>query len=94
MSTITSNDISNWLTDYISKLVQLPIDQIQPDAEFTSFGIDSSGAVGLAVDLSDWAGISLDPTLVYDYPTIEALSEYAARMVHSAQTGAKSAAPA
>jgi acyl carrier protein len=83
MSTVTSNNVSHWLTEYISKLVQLPIAEIQPDAEFSTFGIDSSGAVGLAVDLGDWAGVSVEPTLVYDYPTIDALSEHVVHLVRN-----------
>jgi acyl carrier protein len=83
MSSTSVNEISAWLADYIANLVQIPPNEVVPDREFTSFGIDSSGAVGLAVDLGYWVGIEIDPTLVYDYPTIESISQYIADKLKS-----------
>ncbi|MEL6606584.1 MAG: acyl carrier protein, partial [Cyanobacteria bacterium J06614_10] len=39
-------------------------------------GLDSSAAIGLTGDLEDWLGQSVDPTLLYDYPTVDALVAY------------------
>ncbi|UXY13619.1 acyl carrier protein [Chitiniphilus purpureus] len=83
MPAMNTQDILTWLTHYVSKLVQLPVEEIAPDREFTSFGIDSAAAVGLAVDMGDWIGIEVDPTLVYDYPTIEAISHHVAELVRA-----------
>ncbi len=81
MSITSAQEIQSWLTDYIANLMRVSPDEIQPDNEFTSFGIDSATAVGLSIDLGDWLGIKLDPTLVYDHPTIEAVSEHIAAML-------------
>lgn len=78
MSSKNSSDISVWLVDYIAKLVRIPAADVATDQEFTSFGIDSTAAVGLAVDLGDWVGMEIDPTLVYDYSTIETISRHVA----------------
>src|SRR5207249_2733002 len=43
-----------------------------------SFGLGSLQAVGLAGDLQEWLGRPLSPTLVYEYPTIEALAQHLA----------------
>lgn len=45
---------------------------------FDRYGLDSSVAVGLTGDLEDWLETKLDPTLLYDYPTIEGLSQHLA----------------
>jgi hypothetical protein len=52
-------------------------------------GLDSLAAVELAEALESTLGVSLSPTLAYEYPTIEALSIYLA----SAQDRATVAAP-
>lgn len=88
---MNAEQISSWLTDYISKVAQIPLQETLPDREFTSFGIDSSAAVGLSVDLGDWAGIEIDPTLVYDYPTIELISEFVANKLNSVKPATQSA---
>lgn len=43
------------------------------------FGLDSLFAVSLAADLQEWLGRSVSPTLVYEYPTIDALARFLAR---------------
>ena len=42
------------------------------------FGIGSLQAVRLAAELEEWLGRKLAPTLVYDYPTIDALAGFLA----------------
>ena len=46
---------------------------------FTRYGLESRDAVAISGELQDWLGRALAPTLVYDYPNIEAL---AAHLVH------------
>ena len=69
-----ASDIQTWLTDYICRVLQVPAEEVLPDREFTSFGLDSAAAVGLSVDLGAWLGSEVDPTVTYDYPTIESVS--------------------
>ena len=40
------------------------------------YGLDSRAAVTLAGDLEDWLGRPVPVTLVWDYPTIEEISEH------------------
>jgi acyl-CoA synthetase (AMP-forming)/AMP-acid ligase II len=40
------------------------------------YGLDSSAAVGLTGDLEDWLETEIDPTLLYDYPTVEAIVKH------------------
>lgn len=70
----TKKQISNWLISYTSQLVEMNSEDIDPSLPFESYGIDSTGAVGLSGDLSNWLGLPLDANLIYDHPTIDALS--------------------
>jgi acyl carrier protein len=92
MSSMKAHEIQAWLTDYISKLMQIPPEEALLDREFTSFGIDSAAAVGLSVDLGDWLGIEIDPTLVYDHPTIESVSAYIAEKLLAEEPASRTVA--
>ena len=69
-------DIRKWLTDYLAYLVGEPADSIDAARSFDRYGIDSAAAVSLVGDLEQWMGLELDPTIVYDYPNIDQLSDY------------------
>ncbi|HVC19686.1 MAG TPA: MupA/Atu3671 family FMN-dependent luciferase-like monooxygenase [Vicinamibacterales bacterium] len=66
--------IAAWLTTRIAALAKRPADRIEPQAPFSSFGLDSVTIVGLSGDLSAFVGRDLPPTLLYDFPSIERLS--------------------
>ena len=45
---------------------------------FDRYGLSSMTAVLMTGEMEDWLGRTLDPTLPYDYPTIETLSQFLA----------------
>ena len=51
---------------------------LSKDAPFMSAGLDSLGAIELRNMLEDSLGVSLPSTLVFDYPTVESLTQYLA----------------
>ncbi|MGL6343991.1 MAG: acyl carrier protein [Waterburya sp.] len=69
-------DIQTWIVNYVAELLEVKPEKIDTAIAFDRYGLDSSAAVGLAGDLEDWLERELDPTLLYDYPTIESLSEH------------------
>ena len=71
-------EIREWLVAYLADLLGLDERAIDPADPLASYGLDSSGAVGMAGDVSAWLGRDLDAELVYSYPTIDALSRYLA----------------
>ncbi|MDJ0661418.1 MAG: acyl carrier protein [Crocosphaera sp.] len=71
-------EIETWLISYLAKLLEVDPSTIDVTNTFESYGLDSSAAVGLSGDLQEWLGTDLDPTLLFDYPTIETLSRYLA----------------
>jgi acyl transferase domain-containing protein/acyl-CoA synthetase (AMP-forming)/AMP-acid ligase II/acyl carrier protein len=70
--------IARWLAERIARPLGVNPSRIDLHTPFASFGLSSLQAVGLAGELQDWLGRPLTPTLVYEYPTIEALAQHLA----------------
>ena len=66
--------IQKWIIAKIAEAANVPAASISPDEPMTSYGIDSLAAALLSGDLSDWLGIDLDPTLLWECPTVSALA--------------------
>ncbi|MBW4454224.1 MAG: acyl carrier protein [Nostoc indistinguendum CM1-VF10] len=72
----TATEIQAWIVLYLADLLEVDSDEIEVTIPFDRYGLDSSAAVGLTGDLEDWLECELDPTLLYDYPTVEALVKH------------------
>ncbi len=70
------DQIEAWLISYLSQTLEIEPNKIDPNAPFDEYGLDSSSAVILTGDLQQWLERDLDPTLLFDYPTVAALAEY------------------
>ncbi|WP_414544478.1 acyl-CoA-binding protein [Nostoc sp. CCY0012] len=71
-------DIQAWLIAYLSELLEMQPNEIELKIPFQRYGLSSAEGTVLIGDLEAWVGYQLVPTLVYEYPTIEALSEHIA----------------
>lgn len=74
--TSSQAEILNWVTSYLANLLEVDPDEVDITVPFDRYGLDSLAAVGLTGDLSDWLGCEVEPTLLYDYPTVEGLVQY------------------
>jgi acyl carrier protein len=74
----SATEIQAWMASYLAQLLAIDPDEINVNIPFDHYGLDSSVAIGLTGDLEDWLDRKLDPTLLYDYPTIEALAQHLA----------------
>jgi acyl carrier protein len=63
----------------IAEAAGLASDRIDSREPFASYGISSLEAVYLVGKLEEWLGLALEPTLLWDYPTIDALAEHLAK---------------
>ncbi|WP_193195495.1 acyl carrier protein [Nostoc sp. MG11] len=70
------SEIQAWIVSYVANLLEVDSDEIDVTIPFDRYGLDSSAAVGLTGDLEDWLGQEIDPTLMYDYPTVQALVQH------------------
>ncbi|MCU0568044.1 MAG: acyl carrier protein [Oculatellaceae cyanobacterium Prado106] len=75
---VSTAEIQNWIAAYLADLLETDPEDIDITLPFDRYGLDSSVAIGLTGDLEDWLGTKLDPTLLYDYPTVAALSKHLA----------------
>jgi acyl carrier protein len=70
---ISAQEIQEWIVSYLAELLEVDTDEIDVTVPFDRYGLDSSAAVGMTGDLETWLETEVDPTLLYDYPTVEAL---------------------
>lgn len=74
LATVTHDQIVEWCRQHIATLLDFPVERIPADAEFDSFGLDSAAAVSLVVDLEEWLGAEVSPSLLFEFPTVQALA--------------------
>lgn len=72
----TQTAIQTWMIDYLSQLLEIEPDEIDITIPFDRYGLESSDAYAMTGDLETWLDQEINPTAIYDYPTIEALSEH------------------
>jgi len=81
----TAPEIQEWIVSYLAELLEIKSDDINVSVPFDRYGLDSAVVVGLTGDLEEWLGQKLDPTLLYDYPTIEAISQHLAQELNNSK---------
>lgn len=74
--------LQEWLISRVAAYVQRSPGEIKADVPLSDYGLDSVYALTLSGDIEDHLGLSLDPTLMWDHPTIAALSEALLRLTH------------
>lgn len=67
----TQPQIEEWLVAYIAELRGIKKEKISRTVMLSKYGLDSASAVTLSGDLMDWLKCNIDPTLLYEHPTIE-----------------------
>ncbi len=68
--------ISILIKQKISQVLGISTSQIDPDMPFDKFGIDSIKAMLIVGELEDYLEFELPATLLWDYNTINRLSQY------------------
>ena len=76
----TAREIQDWFLPKLANALGLPIEEIELDASFAEYGLDSSVALGLTGELSDWLQAPLEATTLWDYPNIKTLAASLARL--------------
>jgi acyl carrier protein len=61
----------DWLIDRIAGYLATCPAAIETDKAFGDYGLDSAFALNLCIDLETELGIRVEPTVAWDYPTID-----------------------
>src|SRR4030095_2313678 len=85
--------IRDWLAKEIAERMGILPEEIDPKLPFQNFGLDSKEAVNLSGDLETWVGRRLSPTLLWQYPNIEALSNFLGSEASSPEAERQEAGP-
>ncbi|MFD7599116.1 SDR family NAD(P)-dependent oxidoreductase [Streptomyces mirabilis] len=91
MSLTTSEDVRAWLTSAVAAAAGLDPLAVDPERPIAEFGLGSGQLVTLATELSGRIGRPVEPSLVFDHPTVAAL---AAAVLDDGPVGAAAPVPA
>ena len=73
-----STGIQDWLVERVADYTDRAPHQVDPSIPLAELGMDSVSAVSLCGEIEDRWNLEIDPTLVFDYPTIAAIAGYLA----------------
>lgn len=71
---VTSEDVRAWLTSAVAEAAGLDPLAVDPERPIAEFGLGSRQLVTLATELAGRIGRAVEPSLVFDHPTIAALA--------------------
>ena len=73
--TQTAEEIQSWLATQLAGRLNIEPDEVDIQVPFESFGLESADGLVLLNRLEQWLGRPVPPVLIWNYPTIELLSQ-------------------
>jgi acyl carrier protein len=71
----TIETIQFWLIAQLSERLEIDPEDIDIQEPFDNYNLDSAQTMILLGKLEKWLGRNLNPTLIFNYPTIEQLAQ-------------------
>ncbi|MFD9102061.1 acyl carrier protein [Streptomyces virginiae] len=78
-----------WLYARLSLYLRRAPGTIDPTVPFAEYGMDSVAALSLCGDLEDEFGLEVEPTLLWDHPTVESLLTHLGSVLPAAPAHAR-----
>jgi acyl carrier protein len=72
----TRRPIQRWLTTRLGSYLAVPETAIDPLVPLAEMGVDSVHAISLVGDVEAHFDIDVEPTLIFDYPTLSHIAEF------------------
>lgn len=63
-----------WCSEYVADILGMPLEKVDPDADFDRLGIDSSVAVSLLMEVEDRYGVDIPPEALFENPNLRAVA--------------------
>src|SRR4051794_11040577 len=73
---MNKSELQDWLTTRVSEIVGIESERIDPDEPFASYGFESVDAIEMSGELEALLARRLEPSLVYEYPSISELARH------------------
>ena len=83
-----TRSIERWLIERVAFYLERPVSAVDPAVPLAEAGFDSVSAVSLCGDVEFEWEIDADPTLVFDYPTIDALAGFISEQLAASERAA------
>ncbi|WP_330231695.1 acyl carrier protein [Nocardia sp. NBC_00508] len=77
-STAVSYPIQSWLVERVADYTERAPHQVDPAVPLAELGMDSVAGINLCGEIEDRWSLEVDPTLVFDYPTIATIAAHIA----------------
>src|SRR5690606_24855625 len=68
--------VRQWLIAKVAEHLKVDAASVNVRESLEAYGLDSLAAVQIAEELGTWLSREFPPTLIYDYPSIHALTEF------------------
>ncbi len=68
--------VKQWLVAYMADMLEFDHSEVNTRLPLGRYGLDSTAAVALTGDLGNWLGCEIDPRLLYEHKSIDALAEF------------------
>lgn len=84
---IPGDSARGWLLDRLAVYLRRPAEGIDPTVPLAEYGMDSVCALSLCGDLEDVFGLEVEPTLLWDHPTVDSLVRHLAAVLPAGALG-------
>lgn len=65
-----------WCREYVADVLEMPVEAVDPDADFDQLGVDSALAVSLLIEVEERYGVDLEPEALFENPNINAVAAH------------------
>ncbi|MGW1224581.1 acyl carrier protein [Streptomyces sp. NPDC001478] len=89
--TAKADGVYEWLSDRLSLYLRRAPESIDPTVPLAEYGMDSVAALSLCGDLEEEFGLEVEPTLLWDFPTVSALVRHLTAVLPDAPADAATA---
>ncbi|MEV4411515.1 acyl carrier protein [Catellatospora sp. NPDC049609] len=76
IANLTQDEITDWCRQAVATLLEIPVADVDPAADFDRLGLDSALAVSLLIDIEEKFGVDLPPEALFENPTLNAVTAY------------------
>lgn len=75
---MTPKELEDWLIEQLAGQLKVPKKDIDPVRRLEEYGLDSLEAVALTGEIEAKLGRTVDPTILWDYPSVRAVAMFLA----------------